>query len=407
MFPGPRGTLIAAALMLVAVSTSVARASEPAPPQLHDGGTLALGTTTAVLSAFADSGPRQVYAVFATADDYGWGSQSEKVTLPGAGFAAITLHDLEPGTRYHYFFRDGASATGEAFFTTAPAGAPVNTRVPAIVNAGDGSYICDPGGWDNAVSLSITSTPSGTRNGVVMPVRCLVTAVNAAGTSTAVSSDALTNDGPGLLTTAPPTIAAGAPSIRVSDQVLTCSVAYSSGGGFPRVTYTWLRDGVELAKGSEYTLVPDDAGRDLTCEVRVGNAVGTSAATSRPIHVAAAPGAPTPGAGPQPIGPTATVAHRLTAAALHRLAKGRSAAIALRRGRLAVGLHPGRGRLTVRVLRGRTVLARGSAQIRTDGAALRRVTLRRTTAARRHPSSRPVLELTWHPATGPVLRATA
>ena len=404
--------LLAAALTLLVLTPSPARASQPLPPKISDNGVMATATTTAAISVYAVSGTRQVEARYAPADDFSWSGQSEKVTVAGPGFGLLTLRELKPGTRYHYYLTDGATITWEAFFTTAPAGAPGIVRLPSIVSAGDGTSICDPGAWDDpAASLTIRSTAGLTLNGVSMPVRCVITARNAVGTSTAVSPDALTNDGPSRLVTSPPN--ASTPTVRVSDQVLTCSVAYASPGGVVRVAYAWLRDGVEIATGESYTLVAADAGHDLACRASVSNAVGTSTGTSPPVHVTAA-SPPTEMVDPpadtettQTVDLSRVASHRLTAGALRRLARGRSAAGALRTGRLTVGLRPGRGRLTVRVLRGGLVVARGFATVKSDGAQLRRITLRRTGAARRVRHGRTVLELVWRPATGRVLRARA
>lgn len=93
----------------------------------------------------------------------------------------------------------------------------------------------------------------------------------------------------------------GVPTISgspVVGQTLTC--APGTWTGSPAFTYSWRRDGNQVATGATYPLVTADVGKAITCRVTgtnsAGNAAATSAAVTPTAPVAQAPvstGAPT------------------------------------------------------------------------------------------------------------------
>src|SRR5207237_3307560 len=97
----------------------------------------------------------------------------------------------------------------------------------------------------------------------------------------AESSNSLTIGGPKPESpprnTAPPEVL-GTPAVG---QTLTCSPGAWSGSPSPAFTYQWLRDqgqpneaAIELATASTYTVVTEDAGHSLACEVTATNGRG-------------------------------------------------------------------------------------------------------------------------------------
>jgi hypothetical protein len=87
--------------------------------------------------------------------------------------------------------------------------------------------------------------------------------------------------GPGNAT-APSIPASGDPGNQVS-----CSPG--SWSGSPTYTYAWLRDGVQVATGQNYTLTGADAGREIVCRVTATNVHGSASANSNPLRVTAPP----------------------------------------------------------------------------------------------------------------------
>jgi hypothetical protein len=86
-------------------------------------------------------------------------------------------------------------------------------------------------------------------------------------------------------------------------KTLTCNEG--TWGGSPTFKYEWLRDGKVAADTRTYTIVPADAGHQLTCVVIGTNAGGTVESKSTPVTVPAPTPTPLPTVSPTP---TPTVA---------------------------------------------------------------------------------------------------
>ncbi|CAB4912415.1 unannotated protein [freshwater metagenome] len=112
--------------------------------------------------------------------------------------------------------------------------------------------------------------------------------------------------------TQPPT--SGAPSIAgsaVVGQTLTCNPGTWTGS--PTFTYSWRRDGSQVATGSTYAVTSGDVGRAITCVVTGTNGAGSATATSAAVTPAAAPVTPAPvSTGAPSIQGTVAVGQQLT-----------------------------------------------------------------------------------------------
>ena len=168
--------------------------------------------------------------------------------------------------------------------TAVPLVAPTNTTPPSITGtlAVGAALVCTSGVWTggptykyawdrngSAISGAVTAAYTVQAADEGDALTCVVTASNAAGATSAVS----TGDVVPLLDavgTKVPTIT-GTPKVGA---VLTC--ASGSWTGSPVYSYSWSRDGASIsgATSSSYTVQVADATNKLTCTVTATNVVG-------------------------------------------------------------------------------------------------------------------------------------
>jgi hypothetical protein len=192
-----------------------------------------------------------------------------------------------------------SGALSGAWLMAKPPLAPTNTEAPKISGtpAAGQTLRCSTGIWTNSPTKyeyewSLDGTPIGgaTDDEYEVPagdeghtLTCTVTASNAGGPGTPVTSEGTTVIVPPVNITAP-TVS----GIPATGETLTCSTGTWSGGptGF---TYQWDRAGVPIggATSNTYLVQPGDEGQTLTCVVTASN--GASAgilATSTGVSVA-------------------------------------------------------------------------------------------------------------------------
>lgn len=185
--------------------------------------------------------------------------------------------------------------------------APANTVAPAVTgtaNVGE-TLSCSTGTWTGTEPITYayqwqrsddgvtawTNIAGATASTYAVPnadyqkyLRCVVTATNSAGSSSANSNVTaqVTGDAPAN-TVAP--VASGTPN---TGEVLSCTTGTWTGYPDPTYTYQWQRsaDGatgwaaIAGATGSTYTVVEADETQYLRCVVTGTNAVGSAAANS-------------------------------------------------------------------------------------------------------------------------------
>ena len=211
----------------------------------------------------------------------------------------------------------GTNTAGSAEATSAPVTpaaapvvqTPVNTGAPAIQGSAvvGQQLTCTQGTWSNAptgyayswrrdgTQIATGSTYTLVAADAGRQITCAVTASNSAGSATSVSGAV----SPSTPVQAP--VSTGAPQIQGTaavGQQLTCTQGTWSNAptGY---TYSWRRDGGEVATAAQYTLTAADAGRSITCVVTATNAGGSasagSGAVSPPAPVAAPQNTERPG----------------------------------------------------------------------------------------------------------------
>src|SRR6185436_15696179 len=77
------------------------------------------------------------------------------------------------------------------------------------------------------------------------------------------------------------------PAAAETGDALVC--APGSWSGSPTFAFAWLRDGVQIATGSSYTVVAADVGHALRCRVTASNAGGDTNALSAAVTPTAPP----------------------------------------------------------------------------------------------------------------------
>jgi hypothetical protein len=206
---------------------------------------------------------------------------------------------------YNVAYVTSGSLSG-AWLMAKPPPAPVNTQAPEITGtpAAGQTLTCPTGTWTNTPtkyeyqwSLEGKSISGATEAEYVVPtgvegqtLTCTVTASNAGGAGTPVTSAGVTVIAPPL-NTAPPAVS-GNP---VVGGVLTCSTGTWSGTP-TSFTYQWYRAGVPIAGATSntYLVQVGDEGQTLTCVVTASNGAGpagavTSAGVSVPTPLAVVP----------------------------------------------------------------------------------------------------------------------
>jgi hypothetical protein len=182
-------------------------------------------------------------------------------------------------------------------FTLFAAIAPTNATTPVVSGSTPvGSVLTTTNGtWNNSptsfgyqwqragvnISGANASTYTSVTADVGLAVRCVVTAINAAGSASA-NSNAITVTPPTPVNTIAPAIT-GSP---VVGNVLTTDNGTWSNSptGY---TYQWQKGGVNISGAitSSYTSVAGDIGGIITCVVTASNAAGSASASSNSITV--------------------------------------------------------------------------------------------------------------------------
>ena len=223
---------------------------------------------------------------------------------------------------------------------------PLVSGAPTIEGPTDGSAVCTQGTWSRGTwdltgaeiaNEKLTFSRQWLRNGVPIPgaegetysvgekgsarfsenvgteIQCEVTASNVSGSSVAVSQPVTLTEpsaqpplvaGTGNLSTKP----RGTAAVGVS---LTCGEGQLWTGS-PTFKYQWLRDGVEIggATSMAYTLVGEDAGKAIQCQVTGTNAKGSSAYLTPAVLVSPGP-SPAPPTPPLEVGGASLTALQL------------------------------------------------------------------------------------------------
>lgn len=190
-----------------------------------------------------------------------------------------------------------------------PVAQPPTSGAPSISGSAvvGQTLTCDPGTWtgsptsysyswrrdENQIATGTTYTLVGADTG--RAITCAVTATNGGGTSTPAVSNAVT---PVAAPAVQAPVNTGAPAIQGTTAVgqqLTCTQGSWSNAP-TSYSYSWRRDGSEIATGAQYTLVAADAQRSITCVVTAANAGGSASAGSAAVSP---PAPPTPVTAPQ------------------------------------------------------------------------------------------------------------
>jgi hypothetical protein len=174
-------------------------------------------------------------------------------------------------------------------------GVPTSSGNPSISGTATvGQQLtCSQGSWNGSPT---SYSYSWTRNGTAISgatsaqytlvgadagtsIRCVVVASNASGPSSPATSAAVT---PAAAPATQAPVNTGAPAIQGTaavGQQLTCTQGSWSNSP-TSYSYSWRRDGSEIATGSQYTLVAADGGRSITCVVTASNGGGSASASS-------------------------------------------------------------------------------------------------------------------------------
>jgi Ca2+-binding RTX toxin-like protein len=180
---------------------------------------------------------------------------------------------------------------------TVPVPPPANTSAPVVDGTAQtgATLTCAPGAWSGTPSGWQTrwfrdGAQAATGRTIVLTdadqghaVSCDVAAVWSGGTTSPVGSAAVTVPFHAPVSvTAPSLYGAATPGGS-----LTCTAGdwrYAAG-----YTYTWRRDGVPVAEGTDLAVMPADAGHRLSCRVTAAGPGGSAGADSAEAAVAAAP----------------------------------------------------------------------------------------------------------------------
>lgn len=179
--------------------------------------------------------------------------------------------------------------------------APSNTAPPKVEGKGTvGQQLtCNPGAWKGAPPPAFTykwlRSPSKEAVGTgttytieeadrLHKLSCEVTAENLYGKATAKSSNEIEVPGTPPSNTEPPKVE-GAGEVGSK---LTCNPGKWSGAPNPEIShYQWLLGGepIPFATSSTYTVLAEDEGRTVACEVTAKNTLGSAVATSKPLAI--------------------------------------------------------------------------------------------------------------------------
>ena len=179
--------------------------------------------------------------------------------------------------------------------TSAPSSAPVNTAAPVISggNTLGSTLTSTTGTWTNSPTSYAyqwnrngSPIPSATSSTYILvgadnasAITCVVTATNAAGSSSATSNTITVANAAPVNTLAP--VISGSTALG---GVLSSTTGTWS--GIPTITYAyqWKRGATNIGTNSStYTLVAADSAAAITCVVTATNSLGSSSATSNTI----------------------------------------------------------------------------------------------------------------------------
>jgi surface protein len=179
--------------------------------------------------------------------------------------------------------------------TSAPLGVPVNTVAPVIsgFNTLGSTLTSTTGTWTNSPTSFAyqwnrngSPIPSATSSTYILvgadnaaAITCVVTATNAAGSTSATSNTIIVANAAPVNTLAP--VISG-----LTDLGGVLSSTTGTWNGIPTITYAyqWKRGATNIGTNSStYTLVAADSAAAITCVVTATNSLGSSSATSNTI----------------------------------------------------------------------------------------------------------------------------
>jgi len=162
---------------------------------------------------------------------------------------------------------------------TCAAGAASGDPLPSVTYA-----------WKQGeVTLPVTTATYTVLSGDVgSSLSCTVTATSAGGTATSTAS--VTAGAPPSFAGTPGEISGTSSGYAVVGKALTCASGEPAGFPVPTVTYTWKAGATTVGtNAATYTPVSGDAGKAITCTVKIANALNSAEATGSSVPVQVAP----------------------------------------------------------------------------------------------------------------------
>jgi hypothetical protein len=265
------------------------------PPEAT--GSATVGSTLSCSSGTWTGEPTPTFA-------YGW--ERNGIAIVGAEANTYVLKSEDEGNsvRCEVTATNTAGSTNEISNSIQVDAKPVNTLAPEAtggVTAGS-TLTCTPGTWtgrptptfayawqDDGVAISgaesntyvIASTDEGNS------VRCVVTATNAAGSTSQASNEVKVDLKPHAM------LMPEATGAKTVGSTLTCLPGTWTGEPAPTFTYEWQREGAAISGAEEatYMTTSTDEGKSITCVVTGTNAAGSTTATSAAVKIDTKPGA--------------------------------------------------------------------------------------------------------------------
>lgn len=267
-----------------AITVTVSAPTNAAPPSIT-GGTTSGSTLTCANGTWNNNPTSFTYAWTGNGAPLGASTSTYVIAQPVGTLIRCQVTALNSA--------GSASTTSSPVTVTAAPTAPTNTAVPAVTgSAVVGEELeCSDGTWTGNPT---TYTHAWTADGVAIPgedtstytitapagtvVRCVVTAQNGVGSTTATSAS---------VTVLPlPPANTDAPDLTGSTPIgSTLSCTTGSWSPVPTAyAYSWFADGVQIAgqTGSTY-VIATAGGAVIECVVTASNAGGSTSATSNPI----------------------------------------------------------------------------------------------------------------------------
>jgi len=203
----------------------------------------------------------------------------------------------------------GSASKQSSNTVTVSGSGPSMTGAPHVVSgiiAVGQQLTCSPGSWEGAPPPTFTYKwlRSGSKEAVgtgttytieeadrLHKLSCEVTAENLYGKASAKSSNEVEVPGSAPTNTELPKIV----GVGEVGSKLTCEPGKWSGAPTPEIShYQWLRGGAPIATatGSSYTVVAEDAGYSVACEVTAKNSLNSETAISKPLPINGVSGNP-------------------------------------------------------------------------------------------------------------------